>query len=282
MRVNDIPPYVLPGPSLVFPTLVQDWPILSESLLVTLMTTLEGFLAAAIGGIALALLFNRSHMAGIFAVSLRGHPAGDAGGRDRAVAADLSAATDGGGRLRLDRRLLSGAGEHHARAEFGRPQSGRAVRALWRVARADAVAAEIAVGIAAYSRRLAHRRRTVADRRRGRRNRRGLGGRRLRPCLTGLPNPATGSIFPACSPLCCCSPSPGLSSYGPARWFRILCYGAGTKARLERKADGCREYSIVRKARCSGVWANPGRSSKTAFPNGLCCTSARASAISAG
>eukprot|EP01035_Chromulina_nebulosa_P000303 gene303-425_t len=60
VRVGEIPPYLLPGPFLVFRTLVADWPILSASLGVTLLTALEGFIAAAIGGIALALLFNQS------------------------------------------------------------------------------------------------------------------------------------------------------------------------------------------------------------------------------
>jgi len=60
VRINDIPPYVLPGPLAVFQTLVHDWPVLSQSLLTTLLTTLEGFAAAAIGGVALALLFNQS------------------------------------------------------------------------------------------------------------------------------------------------------------------------------------------------------------------------------
>ena len=60
VRVNDIQPYVLPSPVAVFQTLVSDWPVLSESLGVTLLTTLEGFIAAAIGGVALALLFNQS------------------------------------------------------------------------------------------------------------------------------------------------------------------------------------------------------------------------------
>jgi NitT/TauT family transport system permease protein len=60
VRVNNIPPYVLPGPGVVFSTLIADWPILSQSLLTTLWTTLEGFVAAAVGGIALALLFNQS------------------------------------------------------------------------------------------------------------------------------------------------------------------------------------------------------------------------------
>jgi NitT/TauT family transport system permease protein len=60
VRINNIPPYVLPGPGVVFSTLIADWSILSESLLTTLWTTLEGFIAAAVGGIALALLFNQS------------------------------------------------------------------------------------------------------------------------------------------------------------------------------------------------------------------------------
>jgi NitT/TauT family transport system permease protein len=60
VRLNAIPPYVLPGPELVATTLVKDWPILWQSLLATLLTTLEGFVAAAVGGIVLALLFNQS------------------------------------------------------------------------------------------------------------------------------------------------------------------------------------------------------------------------------
>ncbi len=60
VRVNDIKPYVLPAPSAVFTTLIRDWDVLSKSLLTTLLTTFEGFAAAAIGGIALALLFNLS------------------------------------------------------------------------------------------------------------------------------------------------------------------------------------------------------------------------------
>ena len=60
VRLNQIPPYILPGPGLVLATLIADWRVLFESLLATLWTTLQGFLAAAIGGIALALLFNLS------------------------------------------------------------------------------------------------------------------------------------------------------------------------------------------------------------------------------
>jgi NitT/TauT family transport system permease protein len=62
VRLKGIPPYVLPAPSLVFATLVSDWSILSESLGVTLATTLEGFVLALIGGVGLALLFNLSRL----------------------------------------------------------------------------------------------------------------------------------------------------------------------------------------------------------------------------
>jgi len=57
-----LPPYVLPGPGLVAKTLVEDWALLSESLRVTLVTTLEGFALAVVGGIGLAILFNLSRV----------------------------------------------------------------------------------------------------------------------------------------------------------------------------------------------------------------------------
>jgi NitT/TauT family transport system permease protein len=60
VRINAIPPYVLPAPDLVLHTLITDWPVLGRSLAVTLTTTLEGFVLAAIGGIGLAVLFNQS------------------------------------------------------------------------------------------------------------------------------------------------------------------------------------------------------------------------------
>ena len=60
--IKSFPPYVLPGPGLVFSTLISDWAILSASLMETLKTTLEGFLLAAIGGVGLAVLFNQSRV----------------------------------------------------------------------------------------------------------------------------------------------------------------------------------------------------------------------------
>jgi NitT/TauT family transport system permease protein len=62
VRLYDLPPYVLPGPLLVFSTLVSDWAVLSAALLVTLATTLEGFALAAIGGVGLAIIFNQSRL----------------------------------------------------------------------------------------------------------------------------------------------------------------------------------------------------------------------------
>ena len=122
VRINGIPPYVLPGPWLVATTLVQDWPILWHSLLTTLATTLEGFVAQP-SAASRWRCCSTNRVAGIFAAALCGHPAGDAGHRDRAAAADLPAAAGRGDGLCLDRRVLSGAVEHHARAQFGRPQS---------------------------------------------------------------------------------------------------------------------------------------------------------------
>jgi NitT/TauT family transport system permease protein len=62
VRLHEIPPYVLPGPLLVFSTLVSDWTVLSASLLITLATTLEGFLLAAVGGVGLAIIFSQSRL----------------------------------------------------------------------------------------------------------------------------------------------------------------------------------------------------------------------------
>ncbi|MGA8614526.1 MAG: ABC transporter permease [Xanthobacteraceae bacterium] len=60
VRFWEIPPYILPTPGVVLRTVVTDWPVLSQSLLVTLTTTFEGFLLASIGGVGLAVLFNLS------------------------------------------------------------------------------------------------------------------------------------------------------------------------------------------------------------------------------
>src|SRR6478735_7687315 len=62
VQIFALPPYVLPGPGLVATTLIADGSLLWNSLLVTLLTTFEGFLLAAVGGIGLAILFNQSRL----------------------------------------------------------------------------------------------------------------------------------------------------------------------------------------------------------------------------
>jgi NitT/TauT family transport system permease protein len=62
VQVFAIPAYVLPGPGLVLGTLIADDGLLWHSLLVTLTTTLDGFVLAAVGGIGLAILFSQSRL----------------------------------------------------------------------------------------------------------------------------------------------------------------------------------------------------------------------------
>ena len=62
VRLNGIPPYVLPGPGLVAATIAADWPLLSSSLATTLSITFQGFALALVGGIGLAILFNQSRL----------------------------------------------------------------------------------------------------------------------------------------------------------------------------------------------------------------------------
>jgi NitT/TauT family transport system permease protein len=62
VRIKDIPPFILPGPGLVAATLVSDWTLLWNSLLVTLATTFYGLALALAGGVGLAILFNQSRL----------------------------------------------------------------------------------------------------------------------------------------------------------------------------------------------------------------------------
>jgi NitT/TauT family transport system permease protein len=60
VRVENIPAYLLPGPLLIFRTLITDFSILLPNLIVTLRTTVLAFLAAAVIGLLLGLLFTFS------------------------------------------------------------------------------------------------------------------------------------------------------------------------------------------------------------------------------
>ncbi|MBA3908939.1 MAG: ABC transporter ATP-binding protein [Rhodobacter sp.] len=60
---NEIPHYILPSPGKVIETLVKDWAMLFDALLVTLQITLMALAVAVVGGVGLAVLFNQSRFA---------------------------------------------------------------------------------------------------------------------------------------------------------------------------------------------------------------------------
>ncbi len=62
VRVNEVPPFILPGPVLVAQTLVADWNSLSVSLLITLQITFAALAVAASLGLLLAILFTQSRV----------------------------------------------------------------------------------------------------------------------------------------------------------------------------------------------------------------------------
>ena len=60
VRVADLPPYILPTPSLTLQTLITEWSTLFPSLLITLQITVFAFIAASISGVLVAVLFTQS------------------------------------------------------------------------------------------------------------------------------------------------------------------------------------------------------------------------------
>ena len=57
VRLNDIPHYILPAPSLVLKTLVDNWASLAPALWFTVKLTLLALVAAIVGGVVLAMAF---------------------------------------------------------------------------------------------------------------------------------------------------------------------------------------------------------------------------------
>jgi NitT/TauT family transport system permease protein len=57
VRVNNIPHYIIPAPSLVAQTLVKEWSNLAPALWFTIKITLWALALAVIGGVALAIVF---------------------------------------------------------------------------------------------------------------------------------------------------------------------------------------------------------------------------------
>lgn len=62
VRAGDVPPFVLPAPSVIAESLVANFASLMGSLWVTLRVTLAAFLLASVGGIGLAILFSQSRL----------------------------------------------------------------------------------------------------------------------------------------------------------------------------------------------------------------------------
>ncbi len=58
--LKNIPPYLLPAPSVIAKTLLNDWPTLSIALGVTLRITFAALIAAVSVGVALAVVFTQS------------------------------------------------------------------------------------------------------------------------------------------------------------------------------------------------------------------------------
>ena len=63
VRIMEVPIFVLPPPSAIAVSLVEDMPSLFDSLVFTLKITLGAFLLASLAGVSLAILFARSRLA---------------------------------------------------------------------------------------------------------------------------------------------------------------------------------------------------------------------------
>lgn len=57
VQISGLPPYLLPRPGLVIQTLIDNWGELFASLMVTLQITVVAFLAAALSGVGISVLF---------------------------------------------------------------------------------------------------------------------------------------------------------------------------------------------------------------------------------
>jgi NitT/TauT family transport system permease protein len=60
VRIAKLPTYLLPSPLLVLKTLISDWGELFPSLMITLQITILAFIAAAVSGLLIAILFTQS------------------------------------------------------------------------------------------------------------------------------------------------------------------------------------------------------------------------------
>jgi len=128
VRINHVPDYIIPAPSVVLRTLLENWDSLFAALLFTLKLTFLSLALAVVGGVLLAMLFAMSRWVEIslfpFAVILQVTPV-------IAIAPLILIYCDstffGIADLRLDRGLLSDLVEYRDRLAQRRPQSVRSV-----------------------------------------------------------------------------------------------------------------------------------------------------------
>ncbi len=62
VRVMNIPPYLLPGPILVFNTMIQEWNQLFTSLLITIKITVVALAVAVVSGVLISMLFAQNKL----------------------------------------------------------------------------------------------------------------------------------------------------------------------------------------------------------------------------
>lgn len=62
VRVMNIPPYLLPGPILVFQTMIEEWNPLSTSLLITIKITVVALAVAVVSGVLISMLFAQNKL----------------------------------------------------------------------------------------------------------------------------------------------------------------------------------------------------------------------------
>ena len=63
VTINEIPHYILPGPVLVFQSIIEDWGLLWPAMLITSRLTLLALFFAILGGVLLAVAFTQSKWA---------------------------------------------------------------------------------------------------------------------------------------------------------------------------------------------------------------------------
>ncbi len=184
VRYFAIPPYLLPAPSVIIATLFTDWPTLSSSLWVTLSITLKALLSGGDRQRGAGDHFRPVATGRARVLSVRGRDAGDADRRDRAAPADLSDADV----AVLVCAFLVAFFPLLANTTLGLSSADHNLVDLFAMYRASRLQQfmllRLPSALAVFSRRPAHQRRSCADRRDRRGDRRWLGRAGVGPRLS--------------------------------------------------------------------------------------------------